>query len=89
MMDIGYEQKRPDITSSKEKGGKVYPSITLNEKQCPFIKEWKIGGVYKVEIEIVETGQRAAEDWDNVNAVHHTYDITKVGCDEGSNDEKE
>jgi len=80
MKDIGVVRERPDIASpTQATTDKYYPQVTLTENQLPGLKGMEIEDTKKIEVEIKLTGKRMAEDWDEVNFPHYSFEIRKAG----------
>ena len=65
--------------------GKSLPSFSVDEKQMPEIKEWKIGQRYMIEVE-VEMTRISKNEWREGEPINASLKIIKVGVD--TEDEK-
>lgn len=89
MHDIGKERDRMETASPSEPRGKSYPSISLNESQCPFIKDWPTGSDYELVIKVHKTGDHEPQAWEynGDKGMMHEFEIRQVGYKD--DDEKE
>lgn len=72
--------KAPKIKKIPKSGSgdyKYYPSISLNEKQLPSVKDWKVGEKYKVILEIKQTGMNLSKDG-NKEMASGSFDIVGI-----------
>lgn len=64
-----------DIVPSK-------PTISLDSKSLPQIKDWKVGKTYVVHLKIRETGIHE-DSYDDKKYLHATFELLKAEeCDE-------
>lgn len=50
------------------------PSISLDSKCLPEIKDWKVGKTYEIHLKVRETGVHE-DDFDNKKRLHATFDV--------------
>jgi len=83
MHDIGKERmqiERSSVPGRTVERGKTYPTISLNENQCPFIKDWPTGEEYEMMIIVKKTGEHEPQEWDDQqNSMIHNFEIRKAG----------
>jgi hypothetical protein len=59
------------------------PTISLDSKSLPKIKDWKVGKTYEVHLRIRETGVHEDSYGDNKKYLHATFELLKAEvCDE-------
>lgn len=56
--------KEPLKVEMDHKMPKYLPSISLDEDDLPEIKSWKVGGKYKLEVEVEQTSISKDEEFD-------------------------
>ena len=80
MHDVGHEYNGAGIAPESPKG-KSYPTISLNESQCPFIKNWPTGENYELVIKVHKTGDHEPRpfDYDGETGMIHEFEIRSVG----------
>lgn len=76
--DVGQERRRPDITAEKELKGKIYPSITFNEGQLPFLAGKDVKESIEIIVKAKISGYRTAEEWDDSDKPYYTLEIKEV-----------
>lgn len=78
-------------------GGKHFPSISISDKDLPEIKDWQIGGKYKLIVEVEMTAIRKNQEMlmmetketpketpkETINA---TFDVRAIGIEEEETD---
>lgn len=73
--------------------GDKAPMLALTADQFPEIKDWKVGEVYKLEIEVVvkskAEGQEYSFDVGNKGLIRMSFDIKSIQCDSESEDNSE
>ena len=73
--------------------GDKAPLMILTADQFPEIKDWKVGEVYKLEIEVKARskaeGQEYSFDTANKGLVRMSFDITSIQCDSAQEDADE
>lgn len=58
------------------------PRISFTVKDLPEIKDWKIGGKYKLDIEVEEVAI-SKDEWGDNEPMRATFKVKKVNvCDE-------
>lgn len=58
------------------------PTISLDSKSLPKIKDWKVGKTYEVHLKIRETGVHE-DSYDDKKYLHATFELLRAEeCDE-------
>jgi hypothetical protein len=60
-----------DIVPSK-------PTISLDSKCLPELKDWKVGKTYEIHLKIRETGVHEDRYDDNKKRLHATFEVIKA-----------
>lgn len=47
------------------KAPKHFPTLSLDEKDLPAIKNWKVGGKYRITIDVEQVSATKGDDWDD------------------------
>ena len=81
MHDLGYVRPEASVAAPEQNGKtKVYPTASLNDKMCPFLKGKNIGDKMTIMMEMHITGIREAEGWDDEkDANYFTMEMQKAG----------
>lgn len=61
------------------------PTFSLDDKDLPDIKEWKVGGKYKIMLEVEQVGADKGDPWDDGESkrLNGRFKILKAkSCDE-------
>lgn len=75
-MKLGYKNTTAPGTVKGYKADKIPPSLTLNEKDLPEIKDWKVGETYHLEMDVKLVSQSNDSMMDNgMNARFEVQDV--------------
>ena len=69
-----------------EEMGSMPPSFSVDEKQLPEIKKWKIGEKYELYLE-VEMTRISKNEWREDSPINASLKITKIGCSDEEDDQ--
>lgn len=70
-----------DIVPSK-------PTISLDSKCLPEIKEWRVGKNYELTLKVHETGVHE-DSYDNKKILHATFEVLHASAEESRTQEEE
>lgn len=57
---------------------KEKPTLSLSSKDLPEIKNWKVGGKYRITIDVEQTASRKADEYDDDKGLHATFKVLKA-----------
>ena len=64
---------------------KVLPTIRLSEDDLPDIKDWKVGGKYKIMIDVEQISMKQGDEYgfgNKDNKVYATFNVTGAEVEE-------
>lgn len=71
-----YKEMGMEISSPK---AAIYPSVSFDGKTLPEAKDWKVGKIYEISLNIKMTGTSQRKSRDGVERANFDFDI--VGID--------
>lgn len=64
------------------------PTISLDSKCLPEIKDWKVGKNYEITLKVHETGVHE-DSYENKKILHATFEVLHAGAEESKIQEEE
>ena len=65
------------------------PMLSLDSKDLPDIKNWKVGGKYTITLTVEQTGLSKHDMVDNDNDLHATFKVLKAEAESPAEDKSE
>lgn len=61
------------------------PTLSLDDKELPEIKKWKVGEKHCIVLEVEQTSSRKDDEYDNDKCLHATFKVLKATEDDDRN----